>query len=236
MPRDIQKTAFITGAGRGLGLSCARGLIKRGYKVVIAARETEALERAASFLAEDGGDVLQFQLDITNREHIASLTEVIQSNELQVDVLINNAGIMLEGRSTLSQLESKTFKRTLEVNLLGPTEIMQIVVPKMVERGWGRVVNVSSEMGAFSAFRPYAPAYRISKAALNAATRLASLEWSGRGILINAVCPGWIRTELGGENAPRSVEQGADSVIWAVELPDGGPSGGFFRDGLELEF
>jgi len=234
--RHRGRTALVTGANRGLGLACARGLLELGYRTVVAGRSSEALSKAAAALRQGGGDVVEAVLDVTSPEHLASLLRRIEAGEFEIDILINCAGIMHEGQEPPSQTDPAVFRETLETNLHGPVRLMQALLPKMAARRWGRAVNVSSEMGSFPSFKPYASAYRISKTALNAATRLAALEWQRDGILINAVCPGWIRTDLGGPDAPRSVEEGAASVLWAVRLPDDGPTGGFFRDGARLPF
>src|SRR5262249_21641860 len=147
------------------------------------------------------------------------------------DVLINNAGVMLDPRgSHVLDSKEKTWHDTLAVNLFGPLLLTQALVPLMRKNGYGRIVNVSSAQGQLSDMGPGTPAYRVSKTALNALTRTLAAELHASGILVNAMCPGWVKTDMGGQGAPRTVEQGADTAVWLATLPDGGPTGGFFRD------
>jgi NAD(P)-dependent dehydrogenase (short-subunit alcohol dehydrogenase family) len=124
----------------------------------------------------------------------------------------------------------------METNFMGPLMVSQALVPVMLGRGWGRVVNVSSQAGQLSSMTDDTPSYNASKAALNALTRMFADACKGRGVLVNAVCPGWVKTEMGGPNAPRSVEDGAKGIVWAATLPNRGPTGGFFRDEQKLEW
>jgi NAD(P)-dependent dehydrogenase (short-subunit alcohol dehydrogenase family) len=146
-------------------------------------------------------------------------------------VLVNNAGIMIDPPGTRF-LESKldTYRDTLETNLFGPLQLSQAVVPLMKANRYGRIVNLSSGLGQLAEMGAGTSAYRISKAALNALTRIVSSEFKDDDILVNSVCPGWVRTRMGGDNAPRSPEEGADTAVWLAMLPKGGPTGGFFRD------
>ena len=146
------------------------------------------------------------------------------------DVLINNAAILHEAGSALDA-ELDDYRRSMETNVYGPLLLCQAFVPGMMKRRYGRVVNVSSGAGQLSSMGSYAPPYSLSKAALNALTRQFADAARGRNVLVNAVDPGWVRTDMGGRSAPRSVEEGAAGIVWAATLPDGGPSGGFFHDG-----
>ena len=146
------------------------------------------------------------------------------------DVLVNNAAVYPdEGRGVLV-VESAVYHSTIDTNLFGPLMLCQEIVPSMLERGYGRVVNVSSGAGQISSMVDDTPSYRLSKLALNGLTLMLANAVRGSNVLVNAVCPGWVRTEMGGPAAPRSIEQGADSIVWLATLPDGGRSGGFFRD------
>jgi NAD(P)-dependent dehydrogenase (short-subunit alcohol dehydrogenase family) len=146
-------------------------------------------------------------------------------------VLVNNAGVMLDPRgSRVLDARPKTFRDTLEANMLGPLQLMQALVPLMKKHGYGRIVNVASGQGQLSDMGVGTPAYRVSKTALNALTRTFAAELHGTGILVNSMCPGWVKTDMGGPNAPRTVEQAADTAVWLATLPDDGPNGGFFRD------
>jgi len=146
-------------------------------------------------------------------------------------VLVNNAGVMLDPRGTRF-LDSAlaTYRATFEVNVWGALAATQAVLPLMQQRRYGRIVNLSSGLGQFTGMGNSTPAYRLSKTALNALTCIVAAETKGNNILVNAACPGWVRTDMGGAGAPRSVAQGADTPVWLATLPDGGPTGGYFRD------
>ena len=149
----------------------------------------------------------------------------------RTDILINNAGIMIDPRgSRLLDSELKTYRDTLETNAFGPLLITQALLPLMKKRNYGRIVNLSSGRGQLSEMGSGTPAYRISKTALNALTRIVAAETRGSNILVNSLRPGWVKTDMGGPYAPRTVAQGADTAVWLATLPDGGPTGGFFRD------
>ena len=152
----------------------------------------------------------------------------------RIDVLVNNAGIALDGSrspvSSVLEVSPEVVARTLDANTLGPLRLIQAVVPAMRARGYGRIVNVSSGLGQISGMGGSWPGYRMSKAALNALTRIVAAEVGSANIKVNAVSPGWVRTDMGGKDAPRSVAQGADTIVWLATLPDDGPSGLFFED------
>jgi NAD(P)-dependent dehydrogenase (short-subunit alcohol dehydrogenase family) len=173
-------------------------------------------------------------LDVTDEASIRAAVDEILSLFGRIDVLVNNAGILKEGQtpeeSNVLELSPAMAVETYETNTLGPLRMMQAVVPIMQKGGFGRVVNVSSGAGQLSDMGGGFPAYRMSKAALNALTRVAAAELGPTPIKVNAMCPGWVRTDLGGPNATRPVEKGAETAIWLSTLPETGPTGGFFRD------
>jgi NAD(P)-dependent dehydrogenase (short-subunit alcohol dehydrogenase family) len=222
--------ALVTGANRGMGLETCRALAQRGYQVILTSRDQQLGQQAAQPFVQRGLSVISFALDVTNEESIQHLQRVLEERFGGVDVLVNNAAIYPDkGRSVL-EVEPETFHATMETNFYGPLLLCQAWVPGMITRGYGRVVNVSSRAGQLSAMGDFAPAYSASKAVLNALTRMVADAARGSNVLVNAVDPGWVRTRMGGPAASRSVELGADTIVWLATLPDGGPTGGFFHD------
>jgi NAD(P)-dependent dehydrogenase (short-subunit alcohol dehydrogenase family) len=153
-----------------------------------------------------------------------------------VDVVVNNAAVLLCEHDDVLSIPLDAFRTTIEANLLGAIEVCRAFAPSMVERGYGRIVNVSSGAGQLSSMSTYAPAYSISKVALNAFTRILADTYRTSGILVNAVDPGWVRTDMGGSGAPRSIQQGVETTVWLATLDDNGPTGGFFRDRRRIEW
>jgi len=227
-----QRVAVVTGANRGIGLEICRQLSKRGgINVVLTSRDDSKGRSAAKKLAADGADVAFRPLDVTQERSVKALADFIGSAHGRCDILVNNAGILADPRGSRF-LDSKveTYRETLDVNLFGALMLAQALVPIMRKNRYGRIVNVSSGLGQLSDMGIGSPAYRISKAALNALTGILAAELNGSGILVNSMSPGWVRTDMGGSGAPRTVEQGADTAVWLATLPDNGPTGGFFRD------
>jgi len=181
-------------------------------------------------LKNEGLDVLFHPLDVTDEESIGQLVRWLEEEHGHLEVLVNNAGISVDAKSSVFELPPTVLQRTLETNFYGPLFLTQALLPLMQRRRYGRIIHVSSGMGQLSSMGQGDPAYRISKAALNALTLIMAAELRGTNILVNAMCPGWVRTEMGGDSAERSVEEGADTVLWLAALPKDGPQGGFFRD------
>jgi NAD(P)-dependent dehydrogenase (short-subunit alcohol dehydrogenase family) len=228
------KIAVVTGGNRGMGFETCRQLARRGARVILTSRDPEKGEAAAGRLRGEGLDVRHHQLDVADDDSIERLAAYIRSEFGRLDILVNNAGIV-RGKDEPRERAMRTFEATpaglrevLATNLIGPFLLCQRLIPLM--EGWGRVVNVSSGMGQLSGMGSGFPAYRISKAGLNALTRIFASELAGTGVKVNAVCPGWVRTDMGGAGAERSVEEGVATTIWLATLPDDGPSGGLFRD------
>ena len=231
-PRVTIRVAVVTGGNRGIGFEICRQLAKRGdVKVVLTARDEKKGNAAAKRLRDEGLEVDFHVLDVTNEKSVAALAAWLETSCKRCDVLVNNAGIMADPRgSRVLDSRLETWHDTLATNLIGPLLLIQALVPLMKKHGYGRIVNMSSGQGQLSDMGPGTPAYRVSKTALNALTRTLAAELKGSGILVNSMCPGWVKTDMGGAGAPRTVEQGADTAMWLATLPDKGPSGGFFRD------
>jgi NAD(P)-dependent dehydrogenase (short-subunit alcohol dehydrogenase family) len=222
--------ALVTGANRGLGLEIARQLLARGLRVVLTGRDETATHRALEALGRAGKNALAVRLDVTNPASITAARRTAEEQFGPVDVVVNNAAVLLHENDDLLSIPRDAFRATFDTNVFGAIEVCRVFVPPMAERSYGRVVNVSSGVGQFASLSTYAPAYSISKAALNAFTRVLAATYEGQGVLVNAVDPGWVRTDMGGKSAPRSVEQGAETAVWLATLPENGPTGGFFRD------
>ena len=226
--------AVVTGAYRGLGLETCRQLGARGYRVLLTARREAEGQAAADKLADDGHRV-EFQvLDVTTEPSRLALSERMRTEFGRVDVLVNNAGIFPDpppgdAASSILATDLDIVRLELETNTLAALRLCQLLIPLMASRG--RVVNVSSGMGQLSDMNGCCPDYRLSKTALNAVTRIFADELKDTAIRINSVCPGWVHTEMGGPNAPLSVEEGARGIVRAATLDEKGPSGGFFRHG-----
>ncbi len=231
---EHQRIAVVTGANRGIGREIARQLAMQGLTVVLGARDSFRGETVAKELAAVGLSVRAYQLDITHPQQVEQFVEYLTKTVGRLDVLVNNAGILLEPDDNLaSKVRMETIKTTFETNLFGVWRLTQALLPLMRQQNYGRIVNVSSGIAAFEnneAPPELAPAYRVSKAALNALTVTLAGELQGTNILVNAVCPGYVRTETHNLDALRTVVEGADTPVWLATLPDDVPTGGFFRD------
>ncbi|MEV6399176.1 SDR family NAD(P)-dependent oxidoreductase [Streptomyces sp. NPDC051907] len=216
------RTALVTGANRGIGLAVATLLHAHGHRVVLAARDEDGAHKAAAALGEDAVGVA---LDVADPDSVErGLREAGE-----VDVLVNNAGVQLDWGASPTGVDLELVRRTLEVNLLGSWRVSQAVVPAMVRRGWGRVVNVSSGTGSFAfGIAEMCPAYSVSKVSLNALTVMLAKETAGTGVLVNAINPGMVRTRMR-PDAEQSAESAAEHIVRAATLPDDGPSGVFLR-------
>lgn len=228
-----QPIAIVTGANRGIGLEVVRQLAHKGMTVILGARDPQKGEMAAANLTNEGLHVLPRQLDVTDPESISRLAADLDQEFGRLDVLVNNAGILYDTWQQPSTADFDTVQEAISTNTLGPWRMCKAFVPLLRHSQHGRIVNVSSEAGAIASMGNSTPAYSISKAALNAFTRTLSAELKGDKILVNAVCPDWVATDMGGSGG-RPVAEGAASVVWAAMLPDDGPTGGFFRDGNPL--
>ena len=222
-----QRTALVTGANRGIGLAIAHGLAARGgIRVLVAARRLADARVAAEAI---GGEPVE--LDLADPVVAETAATQIEATHGAVDILVNNAAVLVSGDG--QQVTTEDLVRSLAVNTVAPFALIRALGPGMRARGWGRIVNLSSGWGAFAEGMAGPVAYATSKAALNALT-CASAQSLGPTVKVNAVCPGWVQTRMGGSAAPRSPEQGAETPIWLATLPDNGPTGGFYRDRQQI--
>lgn len=230
----VTRTALVSGANRGIGFEIARGLARLGVLAVIGARDPKDGLAAAEKLQSEGLDVPVVALDVDNADSAAAAVAEVKRLYGRLDILVNNAGILIDEpggfKASLFDLKADTLRQTMETNLLGPIRLIQAAAPLMREQEYGRIVNLSSGAGQLAEMGSGYPAYRMSKTALNALTRIAANELAGGNIKVNAMCPGWVRTEMGGSEATRTPEEGADTAVWLATLPDDGPTGGFYRD------
>lgn len=223
-----QRVALVSGGNRGIGREVARQLADMGYTIVIGSRD---LERGNEVAGELGEQVTALQLDVTDLESIDRSIASVEEQFGRLDVLVNSAGVIGGGWSTSAlDVDLEEVREVLDTNLFGAWRLTQAALPLMRRNGYGRVVNISSGMGQLADMGGHSPAYRVSKTGLNALTRMLTAELQDENVLVNSVCPGWVRTDMGGSNARRSVEEGADTPVWLATLPDDGPRGGFFRD------
>ena len=237
----MERVALVTGATRGIGFEVCRKLGLAGYRILMTGIDASEGEAAVASLSGVVPEIRFFAMDVTEERQIDGVGAILQRDYGRLDVLVNNAAIspylglerydiensVLEGRMEFLQ-------STFDTNTLGAIRVCRRFVPFMIDRGYGRVVNVTSGSGQLSGMESGWPGYRISKAGLNAFTRILAAELKGLDILVNSVCPGQARTKLGGADAPLSPDEAADSIVWAATLESGGPTGGFFRDGERI--
>lgn len=223
------QTALVTGANRGIGLETCRALAAQGFPVVLTARDRRLGELAVAELALEEPAVARFELlDVADEASVLDCAHRLEDAGVEIDVLVNNAGVYPEGK-LLEPEGAVAMEEALRANFWGAFRCCQQFVPGMVERGYGRVVNVSSGYGSFGEGLEGPAAYCVSKAALNALTVKLAREVKG-DVKVNAVCPGWVRTRMGGSGADIAPEDAVHTIVWLATLPHDGPNGGFFRD------
>lgn len=229
------KVALVTGASRGIGRAVATGLAAEGLAVIVSARTVVSAESTARAIRAAGGVAEVYPLQFPEAGKIPLLRDFVVSRFGRLDILVNNAAVYLDNprrlpHSSIMEVDPDLLITTMAINLDGPFRLIAAFLPLMKQQNYGRIVNVSSGLGRFGDLDSIGPFYRLSKLALNGLTQIVASEVERFNILVNAVCPGWVRTDMGGSEAPRSPSDAARGVIWAALLPDGGPSGGFFRD------
>jgi len=224
---ENERVALVSGGNRGIGFEVCRQLAERGYMVVMGSREEERGRAAAEGLE---GNVIPYQLDVSDAGSVARIAAFLEEEFGRLDVLVNNAAISNDEGQRGVDADLDRVKESLEANLFGAWRLCETTIPLMRRNGYGRIVNVSTGLAALEDMGGGAPGYRVSKTALNALTRILASELRGSGILVNAVNPGWVQTDMGGSGATRPVEEGAEALVWAATLPNNGPTGGFFQD------
>ncbi len=238
MNDSTNPVALVTGAGRGIGREVAAQLAGRGCEVILSARNPDAAVQAAAEVAErTGASVSALTLDVADRASIASAAERLARDPGRLDVLVNNAGIGTDWGVSGTDPDFDAMERALRTNFYGAYRLTVALLDLLRASVHPRIVNVSSGMGGVAEMGGWSPGYRVSKAALNAMTRILSTELAGEGVLVNSACPGLVATDMGAQfGATKPVEDGAAGVVWLATLPDDGPTGGFFRDGSPVAF
>ncbi|HEY3133802.1 MAG TPA: SDR family oxidoreductase [Gemmatimonadaceae bacterium] len=225
-----QRIALVTGGNRGIGLEVCRQLAQQGTRVVLGSRDPAKGIAAARPLITAGLAVEARQLDVADVRSIRECMNWVRKELGRLDILVNNAGIMVEDDDADPVEEIEIVRDTMQTNVYGPLLLSRLAIPIMKSRRYGRIVNLSSGMGSLAEMGAGYFSYRLSKAGINVVTRVLAAESEGMGILVNSVDPGWVQTAMGGRGATRTVQKGAESVVWLATLPDSGPTGGFFHD------
>jgi NAD(P)-dependent dehydrogenase (short-subunit alcohol dehydrogenase family) len=226
----VPRIALVTGGNRGIGLEVCRQLARLGVSVILGARDATKGVAAATQLIAAGLPVETRELDVANAESISECMSWVRNDVGRLDILVNNAGIMIEEVDADPLEELQIVRDTMQTNVYGPLLLSRLAVPLMKSHRHGRIVNLSSGMGSLAEMDTGYIAYRMSKAGINVVTRVIAAETDRMGILVNSVDPGWVQTAMGGRGATRTVQKGAETVVWLATLPGNGPTGAFFRD------
>lgn len=227
------KTALVTGANKGIGFEVVKQLLSLNYRVILTSRNEERGLEAINKLKKYADNLLFVQMDVGDEKRVKRAAVEIQSKKIKIDVLINNAGLLLDSKS-INEVSLEAIHTTLNVNTIGPILVIQNFLSLLNENA--RIINVSSGLGSFCEMSDYAPIYSISKSALNAVTKQFSFSLAEKNISVNSVSPGWVKTDMGGSNAVRSVEKGAETIIWLSEEAPQILTGKFFRDKKEFNW
>jgi NAD(P)-dependent dehydrogenase (short-subunit alcohol dehydrogenase family) len=231
------RIAVVTGANRGLGFEISRQLGLKGITIIAGTRQGADGARAVERLKDEGINAHSIILDVTEPSTVEALPRLLNVQFGHIDILINNAGVLIDSGVPLSDLDEGVLRATFETNVFGAFVVTRALLPLIRKSSFGRIVNMSSSLGSLASigdpnspfYQVVCPAYQMSKAALNALTVVFAKELKDTNIKVNSACPGWVRTDLGTERAPLSVEEGADTPVWLATLPDDGPTGGFFN-------
>ncbi|MGG0175867.1 SDR family NAD(P)-dependent oxidoreductase [Gottfriedia acidiceleris] len=231
-----KRIALVTGGNRGIGYELVKQLSLNGFKVILTSRDPEKGHRVTQKFNDFNLDVSFIEMDVNNQESINNTAGIVNKMYGRLDVLINNAGVIFHEDEDLLKMEPTILEKTMKTNFFGAYHVIRTFIPIMEQQGYGRIINGSSEYGEMSEMAyPKVGAYKLSKLALNGLTRLLAAESKG-DIKINAVDPGWVSTDMGGPSAPRTPEQAAKSIIWLATIGSEGPNGGFFRDGIRIDW
>jgi NAD(P)-dependent dehydrogenase (short-subunit alcohol dehydrogenase family) len=230
--------ALVTGANRGIGREVARQLAGRGYDVLLSARDAgKAATAAEEIAAGTGASVTPVELDVSAPASIERAAERVRADPGRLDVLVNNAGVGFDFGVSGTDPDWEKMQATLQTNFFGAYRLAVALLALLRRSEHPRIVNVSSGMGGVAEMGGFSPGYRVSKASMNAMTRILSTELADEGFLVNSACPGFVATDMGiPMGAPKSVEDGAAGIVWLATLPNDGPTGGFFRDGKPVAF
>ena len=236
-----KKVALVTGGTGSIGFAVCKLLSQKGIDVVLSGRNIERVSESLDKLGPEVTNLDGLELDVTSTDSIKRAKNYLIDKYGRIDILINNSAVYLDNRvngiyPSIFSLPKEMIDSTLNVNVCGPFLLSQAILPEMITHNYGRIVNVSSGMGRFDNLDSNAPLYRISKTALNSLTCIFAHAAGSSDICVNAVCPGWVRSQMGGVNAVRSPEEGAEGIVWAATLPSGSPTGRFFRDSQPLDW
>ena len=235
MNDKMMSTVLITGANKGIGFEIARQLLKKGFHVIISGRDEMKLSEVLNQLKSEFTSVEMLLMDVSKFESVQAAAAILADRNIQLDVVINNAAILLKEDRSLIGHDDEVFKTTINTNCYGPIRVIHAFLPLM--KAHGRIINLSSDGGSMSEpIGGWSPAYCVSKTMLNAITRHIAFELSGKKIAVNAVSPGWVKTDMGGRSAPSSVEQGADTPVWLASEAPGELTGKFFRNRSEINW
>jgi NAD(P)-dependent dehydrogenase (short-subunit alcohol dehydrogenase family) len=227
-----QKIILVTGANRGIGLQIVKEVAEMGHNAILTARDEVKGKKAAEQLKQNGLNVRFIQLDAANESSIHLAAKKVEEQFGKLDVLINNAGIFNDKHNSLTVSKNAVLEH-LEVNFIGPLMISQAFIALLEKSKQGRIINFSSQMGRLNGMGGGSAAYRFSKTAINSLTTVMAADVAGKNIKVNSLCPGWVKSDMGGPGAYRSLHEGADTAVW-LATADNIPTGKFFADRREI--